>query len=392
LMTFHGADKQGEWYADGRPTRFNHYMDFMGSRCFLEGNATCISCHEGHSSQNDSLLIVPLEQSNRLCLNCHQEKYGGTKLTQHTFHLPDSPGSRCYACHMGESLERVMMHRRDHSMDNPLPENTIKYGIPNTCNNRGCHADKTPEWAVRTLDQWYGSANRQKVLYATEAMWRARTGDEAVIPDLIRAANDPNLRITMRASAVSALGNYFGPKAESSVPALLGLLSETREVYRRPFQVAVAQALGFIGDRRGVDPLVGLLDSPHRVVRLTAAFSLLNFGVVKLDGEAGARLARAQGEYVQALRNWPDVPEFKLNLGSYWVLMKNYKEAIVEYQGALRLNPELPDAYYYGGRAYAYLGQFKEAVSWWKKARELRPGFRDVDRLIEAGEKAIKGQ
>ncbi len=133
-----------------------------------------------------------------------------------------------------------------------------------------------------------------------------------------------------------------------------------------------------------------MLDSPYRIVRLTSAFSLLNLGVLEMEGENGPRLARAQAEYVQALRNWPDVPEFRVNLGSYHILRKNYAEAISELQIAIQLNPELPDAYYNAGRAYAYQGQFKQALDSWKKARELKPTYPDIDRLIDAAEKALK--
>ena len=77
---------------------------------------------------------------------------------------------------MGESLERVVMHRRDHSLDNPIPENSIRFGVPNSC-NENCHADKTPEWSIQVLDQWYGSENREKITYASAAMYEAKAGN-----------------------------------------------------------------------------------------------------------------------------------------------------------------------------------------------------------------------
>lgn len=386
VMTFDSPDQQGDFYPDGRPTRFNHFMEFMGSKCFLEGKATCISCHEGHSSPNESLLQVPRDQSNVLCLNCHQDKYGGTKLTEHTFHLPDSPGSRCFECHMGETLERLMMHRRDHSLDNPIPENSIRYGIPNACNNRGCHADRSAEWAIRTLDQWYGSGNRQKVLYAAEAMWLAKAGDPKAIPLLTRAMADTNLRLNMRASAAEVLGIKFGPRAGAAAPALIALLSAGHPLLR----IAAARALGVVGDRRVAGPLASLLDDPSRIVRITAAEALMNVGIVKLEGSVGPRLEQAEQDYVRALRSWPNVPAFRVNLGNYEYLHARYQDAVTEYDAALQIDPALPQAYYLLGRTYVQLGQLDKALAAWKKLRALKPDFQNIDMLINAAEEQMK--
>jgi predicted CXXCH cytochrome family protein len=386
LMTFASSDHQGEFYPDGRPTRFNHFMEFMGSKCFLQGKATCVSCHEGHSSPNDSLLQLPREQSNALCLNCHQEKYGGTKLTAHTFHLPDSPGSRCYACHMDESLYRVLMYRRDHSLDNPIPENSIRYGVPNACNNRACHPDRTAEWAIRTLDQWYGPQNRQKVLYSAEAMWLARARDERAIPLLIRATGDTNLRLMVRASAATALPTYFGPKAAQAVPALIELLNAGE-----PFlQIAAARALGAMSDRRAVSALTNQLDARYRVVRISAASSLMNLGVLRLEGEAGRRFEVAKQDFVEALRAWPNVPDFRVDLGNYLLLHGDLKNALAEYQVAVQLDPAMVNAWYFAGQAQAKLGQIDKAIESWKKVRELQPDFPKIDDLIRAAEQQLK--
>lgn len=323
---------------------------------------------------------MPREHSNVLCLNCHQEKYGGTKLTQHTFHLPDSPGSRCYACHMDESLYRVLMVRRDHSLDNPIPENSIRYGVPNACNSRACHADKSAEWTIRVLDQWYGGENRRKVLYGAEAMWLAKAGDARAIPLLARAMADPKLRLMLRASAAAALGAYFGPRAASAVPALIEGL-EAPEPFVR---AAAARALAAIGDRRAVAPLARQLESPYRTLRIMAASSVLTLGVVQLGGEQGRRFDAAKQEFVQALRNWPNVPEFRLDLGNYYMLHGAFEAARAEYRVAVQLDPARPLAYYFLGQAEARLGDLREALAAWKRVRELEPGFPKIDELIRA--------
>ena len=41
---------------------------------------------------------------------------------------------------------------RNHSFDFISPLDTIKYGVPNSCN--GCHTDETAQWAAEALKKW----------------------------------------------------------------------------------------------------------------------------------------------------------------------------------------------------------------------------------------------
>ncbi len=385
LMSVGAPDQQGEHYPDGRPTRFNHSLGFMGSRCFLEGKATCISCHDGHSSENDSLLLVPMEQSNSLCLNCHQDKYGGTKLTEHTFHLPDSPGSRCLECHMGESLERVMMHRRDHSLDNPIPENSIRFGVLNTC-NENCHADKSAEWSIEVLNQWYGDENRKKLLYASEAMYSAKVGDPKAVPMLVRVMKDTNLRLILRASAISFLGKQLGPEAKSAIPDLI----EQLEAEHPLLQMSAAEALGRIEDASAIEPISRLLDHDARVVRVIAASAMINLGVTSGKGEMGKRFEGSKAEYLQSLESWPNVPDFRINIGNLHLLDSKFEEAASEYKVALQLDPASADAWYYLGMTYVRMEQWDEAIDAWSELKRIDPEYGNLDQLISSAKRERK--
>ena len=73
-----GNDPQGEFWPDGRPSRFNRPQALTLTGCFRKGQATCTSCHRMHGS-NDHLLKVPVEapggghtkESDLLCTQCH---------------------------------------------------------------------------------------------------------------------------------------------------------------------------------------------------------------------------------------------------------------------------------------------------------------------------------
>ena len=117
----------------------------------------CTNCHDSHGSRHRSLTIKSAD-SNALCLTCHGPgKDPGPKyktLPDHTHHGPLSVGSRCVECHMPKTGENsVPGESRNHTFDFISPIESIKHGAPNSCN--GCHADKTPQWALSAVRKWY---------------------------------------------------------------------------------------------------------------------------------------------------------------------------------------------------------------------------------------------
>ena len=83
----------------------------------------------------------------------------GPGLEAHTFHKPDSAGSRCISCHMSDVNWRLLIRRRDHTFQPPVPENTAQFGIPNACTT--CHDDRSPEWAAKQMTEWWGDGERR---------------------------------------------------------------------------------------------------------------------------------------------------------------------------------------------------------------------------------------
>ena len=90
-------------------------------------------------------------------------------IERHTFHKAASAGSRCISCHMSDVNWRLLIRRRDHTFQPPVPEMTAAFGVPNACTT--CHDDRTPEWAASQMDHWWGDGERRK------AAMRARRHD-----------------------------------------------------------------------------------------------------------------------------------------------------------------------------------------------------------------------
>ena len=126
---------------DGRPRRFsNDAIGFWQSRCFLEGKATCTTCHrdphEPDIDRNPSL--VPT--NNAICSSCHAEVVAAG--ARHTRHAAGSSGSACVSCHMPRTVINLRARMPDHTISVPAPENTVSHAIPNACNE--CHQVATP--------------------------------------------------------------------------------------------------------------------------------------------------------------------------------------------------------------------------------------------------------
>ncbi len=147
------------------------------------------------------------------CAYCHGNKNnvfvgfkGGDRYADYAlpFHAPQSEGSRCINCHMSDVNWRQLVRKRDHTFQPPVPENTARFGIPNACTT--CHDDRSPEWATRQMNEWWGDADRRgKAVTLADTMYRASSGDVSTLPALARLAVDRSQGLLVRASAAEVL-------------------------------------------------------------------------------------------------------------------------------------------------------------------------------------------
>jgi predicted CXXCH cytochrome family protein len=142
------------FYADGRFRGTTFIGEaFQRSRCFLEGGATCVSCHnlhpDGPAGNQKSLKFAP--DSDEMCLQCHQSFRDRPE--QHTRHAAGSEASRCVSCHMPRNMDALLFLARSHQIDEiPDAEMTARFGeadSPNAC--LGCHRDKDVGWLAERM-------------------------------------------------------------------------------------------------------------------------------------------------------------------------------------------------------------------------------------------------
>ncbi len=394
------SDPQGEFWPDGRPSRFNRPQALAQSGCFRAGAIACTNCHVAHGSANAHSLKLPIEESDRLCTQCHTVGSGGAgraggcgragaadvtgtaktiaDLSTHTHHARDIGR---------QPLHRVPHERRqlahahaaaDHTFAPPVPELTARYGIPNACTT--CHDDRSPEWAATTMDGWYGHGTRRDAaVRATGAIYGGGSGDAGSVDALAALAIDLAQPAFLRASAAGFLGRL--PAASSSEAARTSLASAVADPDAM-VRIAAVRSLGIVGGPAVTGALVARLEDSSRVVRAKTAEALLGLGVVALGGPAGAALTHAQAEYGQSLRAFPDSASDQASLGWLQASIGLTQAATRSLQDARTLDPNDARPLVYLGVIAAKAGRYADAIASWQQAKKLNPAYPNLDRLI----------
>jgi predicted CXXCH cytochrome family protein len=145
------------FYRDGRYRATTFISEaFARSQCFLEGNATCGSCHDPHppDAQTNPTSLKFLTNPDRMCVQCHTEL--SDRAQQHTRHAPASEGSRCVSCHMPRIMDALLFPARSHQIDEvPDAAMTARFGneeSPNAC--LMCHKDRDVKWLSEQMAGW----------------------------------------------------------------------------------------------------------------------------------------------------------------------------------------------------------------------------------------------
>jgi len=127
------------------------YNGLLESACHVSGKMSCISCHSLHDSDPNDMLAKGMG-GNEACIQCHEGFE--ENLTAHTFHAPDSEGSKCYNCHMPHTTYSLLTAIRSHEIDSPNATVSHETGRPNACNL--CHIDRSLSWTAGHLQSRYG--------------------------------------------------------------------------------------------------------------------------------------------------------------------------------------------------------------------------------------------
>jgi predicted CXXCH cytochrome family protein len=355
------------YWADGRPRRFsNDALGLWQSACFVRGGATCTSCHRDPHVPDIDRNPQLAASNNALCTGCHQAI--GAQLTAHTRHGEGSAGSSCVECHMPKAVMSIKATIRDHTISLPAPENTVRFAIPNACNQ--CHADKPPSWAVAVLDKWWPHGARGKFAARAEAFTGGRAGRPEALDRLIQIAADGTQGPLIQANAVGYLSNYAEPRALSA------LLAATRAEHPA-IRAAAMSRLGTIDLQSAArrTALLSALDDPRRAVRIAALMALINYGGGPPDGEDAARFRRVSREFAARAQLHQDDATTQRDLGLIEWLAGDLDPAASALEIALGLDRDQPSAKFLMGMVRLGQRRFAEGSPWLKQVPPSDPYY-----------------
>ncbi|SUS03640.1 conserved exported hypothetical protein [uncultured Defluviicoccus sp.] len=316
---------RGLFEADGKSLdEVYNYAPFRQSKMFVAG-VSCSDCHDPHS-------LKLRAEGDGVCLQCHD----GAKFAavSHHHHAEGSAASRCVSCHMPVKTYMEVDPRHDHAFRIPRPDESVRFGTSNACND--CHADKDAAWAAAAIERWYGP-HRKGFQTWTGTFDAARTGKPEAAALLVQLALSTDAPSIARATALESLADF---PSRDAVAAAQRALADPDPLVR----LAALRTLRPYG-AANIRPLAGrLLADPVLAVRIEAASLLADLPRERLSPQEGNRLARAIDDYVTAQRVNADRPEHRVNLGSLNLRQQRYAEAEAEFRAAARLDPAFAPA------------------------------------------------
>lgn len=345
------------FYPDGQIREEDfEYVPFSLSLMYQWG-VRCTDCHYYHGGKVAST-------ENNLCLRCH-EKGIATKRpidqAEHSRHPADKAGFKCVDCHMPQTVYMARHWRRDHGMTIPDPQLTKDHGIPNACSR--CHEKEGIDWNINYVREWYGDRMDRPTQRRARLHARLKAGDLSAAPDLLVMLGEeqnPNWRAAtlkfLEAVVNSPDDNLHRRQVLTEFIDRLGDES--------PLVQSVAiDTLEPLGE--AVLPLLApMLDSPHRLVRIKAAWAMRR--QLDLSSPAGRELTA-----FLACRS--DQPMGAYQQGRLLVDRQRPEQALSWFERALKWDSRLVPARHEYATALQGLGRSFEAVNVLHEGARIEP-------------------
>lgn len=348
-------DETDTFYPDGQVRDEDYeFTAFLGSKMHAAG-VRCVDCHEPHTSK---LRVT----GNLMCMSCH-----GTVTTNgaprinaetHSNHKVGTRGSMCVDCHMPITTYMQRHPRHDHGFTIPDPRLTKELGIPNACNR--CHTNQTADWSLAAMSKWWGTRTNEVMRSRATAVAKARAGDAAAIPALVRMA-DRETNFFWRAVAANVMRRWPG---DTNVAAsLLQGASDTNELVR----TTALRGLEPLAQMEYAPAIVALnagLNDPIRSVRVESAWALRR----TLDTNSAA------GKDLMAyLHHNADQPSGALQLGVFHMDRNDVTTALGYLRRALTWDTNSAPLYHALAVALSVDGKAMEALDALQTACRLAP-------------------
>nr|WP_321405317.1 multiheme c-type cytochrome [uncultured Carboxylicivirga sp.] len=350
------------WYIDGQILDEDYvYASFMQSKMHMK-EVQCNDCHNVHSGK--LLFGNKGKQYNQLCAQCHVPDIYDTP--EHHFHKTEGmegeslisesgikmdvgSGALCINCHMHGRHYMGVDYRRDHSFRIPRPDLTMKYGVPNACNQ--CHVDKSAQWSENYIKKWFGESRRY---HFAEAFSEARREDTSAIRHLNIIAADELYPMSIRALAIQHMGTYFQDSLKLQADSYIHHLYPT-------IRLAALRATT-VQSEEDIKMMMPMLNDETKAVRTETARILLAAGESNVPANYKKSYQKALDEYEQVLIYSADFPTGKFNLGNFYYNQGKTELAVEWYLKTLKQDKELHFVKLNLAHAYNRQGENDKAV------------------------------
>ncbi len=210
----------------------------------------CTTCHDPHTEDPKAKLAeLGTPAGNHICVTCHAQYATDDALAKHSHHQLGGAGTACIACHMAKKnmgLDYVL--NRYHRIGSPDDPVRVEGDRPVEC--ALCHADKTVESLVSTMESWWGKHYDRGKL--------ARLYGDDLNVNALRAT----LSLGKAHEQAVAIATWGELKQRDAVAAIVPMLSHDYPLVRYFAQRALQQITG--------DPVAIDVGAPAAIVRQQA--------------------------------------------------------------------------------------------------------------------------
>jgi tetratricopeptide (TPR) repeat protein len=356
--------EEGLYYPDGQILDEVYvYGSFVQSKMYRRG-VKCNDCHDVHS-------IKRILEGNDLCLQCHQADLYDSY--DHHFHKKEfegqpSEGALCEKCHMPGLYYMGNDYRLDHSIRNPRPDLSLELNVPNSCNMKTCHDDKSIQWSVDYMIEWYGTSRKP---HYGSVFAAARGGLPEAQEGLLRIADDNLMPTIVRATALSLLEPY--PIAETISAYEIALMDSVALVRH-----AAVASLPLLSQEEVKRLIVPMLYDSVKAVRMEAARYLVGVQRDQLDERQLTVFYSGLEEYKDAMQYSTDMPSSCMNLGNVAMDLDQVEFAGDYYRSAIQIDREFYPAKINLAMLYNQLGRNDDAESLYRDVLAENPEFHEV--------------
>lgn len=323
------------------------YGSFVQSKMY-HNKISCKNCHNPHSLQL-------IQTGNALCMTCHLPKYD---TQEHHFHKLNTEASQCISCHMTGKYYMGNDFRRDHSFRIPRPDQSLKYGTPNACNQ--CHKDKDAKWASDAVIANYGNL---RIDHFSDYLLAGSQGNHEAYKTLFSQTKYPDI------ARATALGQYSNEAlTDTQLKELLKFLKDSSALVRneaiKSFEKSPNKEFS-----KYIEPL---LKDSIRLNRISAARYFNTVNSLVTEGEP---FKAAQKEYLNALDMVSDFAGGQHQLALYYQAKGDIDMAIKAYKKSIEI-----DNFYNQSRMnlallYYQKGNLEETEKLYLKVIEQEPDF-----------------